>query len=304
MEKDPEYNEVHKRYEEWIEKYPEIKQTNLAQDIKRSDATISRWVNGGFHSKAVTLLIKQWLDEKENQSVVGDSDVIVPERAKSDEQIIPGASDSALDIEKLNTTDLDHRIEYGPSTPCTSPITEIIPFDVFLEQEQQSRQSMPYQRKPMYILQKSNSDISLFQEPNVCTANASLTDMADRFSERMFPEATSILLRGLKNSGRCGYVYIMKNGHRDEYKIGYTMDTGEKRLKALNTGNPDLYVEAEFRCKYPKTIESCSQFLLAQYRITDTAGREFYMCSFTNACFAILKSIQMMEDLVLTTYCV
>lgn len=56
---------------------------------------------------------------------------------------------------------------------------------------------------------------------------------------------------------RKGYVYLIRQGQSDLYKIGHTTKKPENRLKELQTGNPeDLVLINYFQSKYFKDIET------------------------------------------------
>ena len=72
------------------------------------------------------------------------------------------------------------------------------------------------------------------------------------------------------------YVYFLKDANIG-FKIGYTKDAPEKRLKALQTGNPLLriYKTIEFEEKQAKYIEGWLQKYHMTNKITGSSGTEF-----------------------------
>jgi hypothetical protein len=54
-----------------------------------------------------------------------------------------------------------------------------------------------------------------------------------------------------------GYVYLIRQGQSDLYKIGHTTKKPSNRLKELQTGNPqELYLITSYQTKYYKDVEN------------------------------------------------
>lgn len=62
-------------------------------------------------------------------------------------------------------------------------------------------------------------------------------------------------------------IYLLQVG--DFFKIGYTKNSVEKRVKQLQTGTPDIiYIKNVFRTKHGMTIERTLHRLLSTKRIS------------------------------------
>jgi len=68
-----------------------------------------------------------------------------------------------------------------------------------------------------------------------------------------------------------GFIYVLQSGNTDKYKIGYSKHKTKKRLKQLQTGNPEkLNLIYEFETKFNFKTESTLHHYFKHYRIPDT----------------------------------
>ncbi len=75
------------------------------------------------------------------------------------------------------------------------------------------------------------------------------------------------------------FVYVLKSGDRDAYKIGKTRSRVLDRKKALGTGNPDrmsVFDSIETQLADLATCESFLHGTLASKRITESDGTEWF----------------------------
>jgi len=75
------------------------------------------------------------------------------------------------------------------------------------------------------------------------------------------------------------FVYILKSGDRDAYKIGKTRSKVLDRMKALGTGNPDRLTVHDSIETSLADLATCETFLhgtLASKRITESDGTEWF----------------------------
>jgi len=64
-----------------------------------------------------------------------------------------------------------------------------------------------------------------------------------------------------------GYVYFIRSGNRERFKVGYTEQRVERRLKELQTGNPDkLEVYFVIESNEAGLIEGLFHSLLSEYQ--------------------------------------
>ncbi|MDG1949876.1 MAG: GIY-YIG nuclease family protein, partial [bacterium] len=68
---------------------------------------------------------------------------------------------------------------------------------------------------------------------------------------------------------RKGYVYLIRQGQSDLYKIGHTTKKPINRLKELQTGNPETLVLIDhFQSKYYKDIETLMHTHNSKFHVT------------------------------------
>lgn len=94
-------------------------------------------------------------------------------------------------------------------------------------------------------------------------------------------------------------IYLIHEWPTDHYKIGFTKGTVEKRLKTLQTGNPnELTVVAYFESEYARLIESTFHRLNKHRRIS---GEWFdlspqFVHNFINECANTENNFKMLKE--------
>ena len=70
-----------------------------------------------------------------------------------------------------------------------------------------------------------------------------------------------------QGEGSMGYVYFIRSGDRDRFKVGYTVNSVEQRQKELQTGNPDkLSIFYVIESEYAETLEASLHIRLSEYQ--------------------------------------
>ncbi len=92
------------------------------------------------------------------------------------------------------------------------------------------------------------------------------SETVDQDDESMTQDTSSI-----------GYVYILASGRENVFKIGRTKGSVEKRIKALNTGNPSPLVLFDIiETPEPSVCEMYLHQLLRTSRFREGGGTEFF----------------------------
>jgi hypothetical protein len=84
-----------------------------------------------------------------------------------------------------------------------------------------------------------------------------------------------------------GYVYLIRQGETDLYKIGSTSKEPEKRLLELQCGNPErLFLIQVYRTDFPQKIENLMHIALSKNRVRNEWFRFDLSMedAFTNEC--------------------
>ena len=96
-----------------------------------------------------------------------------------------------------------------------------------------------------------------------------------------------------------GYVYLIHEPSTDNYKIGVTTGSIEKRMKKLQTGNStELILSNSFQCEYPFKLE----MMLHNYFRHKKVLNEWYaldrqdLGTFTSICETLDKNIHALKD--------
>lgn len=79
---------------------------------------------------------------------------------------------------------------------------------------------------------------------------------------------------------RKGFVYVMRNGHTNKFKIGRTFGDPNKRRAQLQTGNPDeLFLITYWESNDPKKLEDAlhERFKVNRIRSFDPRSEWFYL---------------------------
>ena len=96
-----------------------------------------------------------------------------------------------------------------------------------------------------------------------------------------------------------GYVYLIHEPSTDNYKIGVTTGSIEKRMKKLQTGNSsELILSNSYECEYPFKLE----MMLHNYFRNKKVLNEWYaldrqdLGAFTSICETLDKNIHALKD--------
>lgn len=96
-----------------------------------------------------------------------------------------------------------------------------------------------------------------------------------------------------------GYVYLIHEPSTDNYKIGVTTGSIEKRMKKLQTGNStELSLARSFECEFPFKLE----MMLHNYFRNKNVLNEWYALapqdvqSFTAICETLDRNIHALKD--------
>lgn len=96
-----------------------------------------------------------------------------------------------------------------------------------------------------------------------------------------------------------GYVYLICDPINEQYKIGVTKGTIERRIKKLQTGNStELHVTSYYHTEYPFKLEA---MLHAKYRCKNTLNEWFALShdeviSFKKTCDELCDTINTLSD--------
>jgi hypothetical protein len=121
--------------------------------------------------------------------------------------------------------------------------------------------------------------VESIQTPNgvsILTTNGLCRENAEQM-QQLFQ--TALHLAGPTAVGQPGYVYLIRQGVTDLYKIGFTNRPLQERLPELQTGNPHrLRVVAQMHAARAKLIEDSLHLFCIQYNVRDrlSGGREWF----------------------------
>ena len=94
------------------------------------------------------------------------------------------------------------------------------------------------------------------------------------------------------------FVYFFKDSYM-RFKIGYTQKTPEDRLKALQTGNPNLriYKALELEKEHAKYVEKWLHKYHLNNKITGSSGTEFVKIDESQLEVSIIKALEFSKQL-------
>jgi hypothetical protein len=96
-----------------------------------------------------------------------------------------------------------------------------------------------------------------------------------------------------------GYVYLICDPSSDAFKIGVTNKKIDKRIKKLQTGNPEeLFISSFYECEYPFRLEKMLHTKFSNKRMH---GEWFSLNShdigqFRNTCEELIGIIESIKD--------
>lgn len=96
-----------------------------------------------------------------------------------------------------------------------------------------------------------------------------------------------------------GYVYLICDPCNDKFKIGVTTGKIEKRIKELQTGNPnELFISNYHKTEYPFKLET---MLHAKYRTNNVLNEWFEIDShdvshFNEICIELENAIETLKN--------